>query len=80
MNKVKTMGKLYTFLILLFLYAPIFILVLFSFNASHSTSVLSGFSLRWYKELMYDNATLEALKNTIVLAVSSSVLATLIGT
>lgn len=80
MNRVKTMGKLYTFLILLFLYAPILILILFSFNASHSTSVFAGFSLGWYRELMYDNATLDALKNTIVLAVSSSALATLIGT
>lgn len=80
MNKKSISGKIYTFLIFLFLYAPIFILVLFSFNETQSTSVFSGFSFRWYRELLYDGATLKALKNTLILAVSSSALATLIGT
>lgn len=80
MSKSKALGKIYSLLIFLFLYAPIFILLLFSFNSSYSTSVFAGFSLRWYKELLYDSATLEALKNTIILAVSSSLFATLLGT
>ncbi len=77
---MKTMSKLYTTLIFVFLYAPIGILVLFSFNASNSTGVFSGFSLRWYEELWRDSATLAALKNTLILAVTSSVIATVIGT
>ena len=77
---MKTMSRLYTTLIFVFLYAPIGILVLFSFNASNSTGVFSGFSLRWYEELWRDSATLAALKNTLILAVTSSVIATVIGT
>ncbi len=77
---MKTMSRLYTTLIFVFLYAPIGILVLFSFNASNSTGVFMGFSLNWYKELFRDSATLAALKNTLVLAVTSSVIATVIGT
>ncbi len=77
---MKTMSRLYTTLIFVFLYAPIGILVLFSFNASNSTGVFSGFSLHWYEELWRDSATLAALKNTLILAVTSSVIATVIGT
>ncbi len=77
---MKTMSRLYTTLIFVFLYAPIGILVLFSFNSSNSTGVFTGFSLRWYEELWRDSATLAALKNTLILAVTSSVIATVIGT
>ena len=77
---MKRMAKLYAVLIYIFLYAPIGVLILFSFNSSNSTGVFTGFSLRWYKELLSDSATLAALKNTLVLAVSSSVIATILGT
>ncbi len=77
---MKAMSKLYTALVFVFLYAPIAILVLFSFNSSNSTGVFTGFSLYWYKELFRDSATLAALKNTLILAVLSSVIATVIGT
>ena len=77
---MKSLSKAYTALIFLILYAPIAVMVLFSFNSSNSTGVLTGFSMQWYKELLNDSATLEALKNTLVLAVSSSCVATLIGT
>lgn len=77
---MKTMSKLYTTLVFVFLYAPIGILILFSFNASNSTGVFTGFSLHWYEELFKDSATLSALKNTLILAVASSVIATVIGT
>ena len=77
----KSIGsKLYTILIFAFLYLPIGVLILYSFNSSNSTGVFAGFSLRWYKELFSDGATLNALKNTLVLAVLSSVIATIIGT
>ncbi len=77
---MKMTSKLYTTLIFVFLYAPIAILVLFSFNATNSTGVFAGFSLRWYEELFKDSATLTALKNTLILAVTSSLIATVIGT
>ena len=67
-------------LVFIFLYMPIGVLVFFSFNAGDSTAVFSGFSFRWYKELFTDAATLNALKNTLVLAVLSSVISTIIGT
>ena len=77
---MKTLSKVYTALIFIILYAPIAVMVLFSFNSSNSTGVFTGFSTYWYKELFNDPATLEALKNTLVLAVSSSAIATIIGT
>ncbi len=77
---MKLSQRIYTTLIFVFLYAPIGILVLFSFNSSNSTGVFEGFSLRWYQELLSDKATLAALKNTLILAVTSSVIATVIGT
>lgn len=67
-------------LVFIFLYMPIGVLVFFSFNAGDSTAVFSGFSFRWYKELFTDTATLNALKNTLILAVLSSVISTIIGT
>lgn len=77
---MKPVSKLYTALILLFLFAPILILLVFSFNGSKSLSVFSGFSLYWYRELFRDAETLKAVRNTLLLAVSSSLLATMMGT
>ena len=80
MKHTKTLNKIYTALIFIFLYAPIAVLILFSFNNSNSTGVFTGFSLKWYRELLSDSATLTALKNTLILAVASSAIATVIGT
>ena len=57
----RTLCIILTFI---FLYMPIGVLVLYSFNSGDSTAVFQGFSLRWYKELFTDTATLNALKNT----------------
>ncbi len=76
----KTLSRIYTALVLVFLYAPIAIMVFFSFNEGKSLSVFSGFSFRWYGELFARAEVMEALKNTLVLALLSSVIATLIGT
>ena len=73
-------SRLYTALVFLFLYAPIAVLILFSFNAGKSTAVFEGFSLYWYKELLNDAATLEAFKNSMIVAVISSIIATVMGT
>ena len=77
---MKTAGKIYTALIFLFLFAPIVILLVFSFNEARSLSVLSGFSLKWYGELFRDSDTLKSVQNTLVVAVCASVVATVMGT
>ena len=77
---MKFLSKFYIGLIFLILYAPILVVILFSFNESGSLSHFSGFSLYWYKELFRDGEALEALKNSLILAVASSLIATLIGT
>lgn len=77
---MKLSAKIYTALILIFLFAPIVVLLVFSFNDSKSLSVFSGFSLRWYEELLQDRNTLESLKNTLVLACAATVISTIMGT
>jgi spermidine/putrescine transport system permease protein len=67
-------------LILSVLYVPILVLVLFSFNSTNNTGVFTGFSLYWYEELFRSAETFAALKNTLILAITSATLATLIGT
>ncbi len=79
-TKMSPLSKLYVGLILLFLYAPIVVMIVFSFNDSASTSVISGFSLRWYESLLHDEGTMKALSNTLILAVTSSLTATVMGT
>ena len=78
--KMSPLSRLYVAFIMLLLYAPIVVMIVFSFNASASTSVMTGFSLKWYQSLLHDSATINALKNTLILAVSSSLLATVMGT
>ena len=77
---MKPMAKIYTALIMLFLFAPILILIVFSFNEAKSLSVFSGFSLNWYKELFKDAETLNAVRNTVILAVSAAAVSTVMGT
>ena len=77
---MKKMSKIYTALIFAFLFAPIVILLVFSFNASKSLSVFSGFSFKWYRELLKDGETLISLKNTLILAFSASIISTVMGT
>lgn len=77
---MKPAAKVYTALVLIFLFAPIVILLVFSFNEAKSLSVFSGFSLYWYKELFRDSDTLGAVRNTLVLAVSAALISTVMGT
>ena len=79
-QKLSAPSKLYIALILVFLYAPIVVMIFFSFNSTVSTSVLGGFSTRWYQSLLHDTGTMKALTNTLLLAVTSSVIATVMGT
>ena len=77
---MKALKKIYIALIMLFLYAPMLVMVVFSFNASNSTSVMSGFSLKWYVEMFRNATALTALRNTLVLAVTSALISIIIGT
>ena len=77
---MKYASRIYLCLIFGILYIPILTLILFSFNDSNSTANFTGFSLYWYKELFSSPETFKALRNTLVLAVLSALLSTVIGT
>ncbi len=76
----KYISRIYLCLIFGILYIPILTLIFFSFNEANSTAVFTGFSFKWYKELFSSPDTFTALRNTLILAVLSSLLSTVIGT
>ena len=71
---------LFTALIYVFLYAPILVLVFFSFNSTRSTQVWTGFSTEWYGELIRDQSVLDAFRTSMIVGVTSTAIATVIGT
>ena len=77
--KLKTLSKVYMGLVLMFLYVPIFVLIVFSFNETKSRSVFSGFTLDWYAKLFRNEVIISSLMNTIIIAVIASIAATLLG-
>ena len=77
---MKKLGKIYMGLVLLFLYVPIFVLIVFSFNETKSRSVFSGFTLDWYAKLFKNDIIISSLINTIIIAVIASIAATILGT
>lgn len=70
----------YLGLIVLFMYAPIFMLSALSFNAGRSRAHFSGFSLHWYTEMFQDEAIIAALQNTLIIAFVSASIVTVLGT
>ena len=76
---MKLSSKIYTGIIFAFLFAPIVVLLIFSFNEAKSLSVFSSFSFKWYTELFNDRDTLESLKNTVVLALAATAVSTVMG-
>ncbi len=76
----KILRKIYVALIFIFLYAPIVTLIVLSFNASKSRAKWGGFTFQWYIELFQNESIMQALYNTLLLAILSSVIATIIGT
>jgi spermidine/putrescine transport system permease protein len=70
----------YALLFYVFLYAPIFLLVLFSFNESRFPTNWTGFSLDWYVKLFGNYAIGQALKNSLIVTFTSTAIATVIGT
>ena len=77
---MKPLSKIYLIVIFGILYIPILTLIFFSFNSSNSTAVFTGFSLMWYKELFNSPETFTALRNSLILAASSALISTVIGT
>ena len=73
-------GRLFMGLVFLFLYAPIFVLIVFSFNNSKSRTVWNGFTLNWYVELFRDSQIMNSLYTTLLVALLSAVIATIAGT
>lgn len=78
-NRTK-LPNIYLAVILLLMYVPIVLVILYSFNQSKISSVWDGFSLKWYVELFRDRALFESLINSIVLGVTASLAAAVIGT
>lgn len=76
----KWSQRFYLFLIVLFLYAPIGTLMVLSFNNSRTSVKWGGFSLKWYQRLFENDTILAALGNTLLIAVLSAAIATLLGT
>lgn len=79
MKKIKW-SYVYVGVITSITYIPIILTVIYSFNASKISSVWEGFSLKWYVELFQDRDLGEALRNSLILAVLSCILAVFIGT
>ena len=76
----NVLKKIYIALIFIFLYAPMAVLIVLSFNASKSRSKWGGFTFKWYAKLLSDSEIMEALGTTLLLAILSSLIATFIGT
>ncbi|HEY8364935.1 MAG TPA: ABC transporter permease [Haloplasmataceae bacterium] len=76
----KIISKVYLVLMFTFLYAPIFILIFFSFNSSKSMGHFTGFSLKWYVELWNNTRLHEAFFNTVIIAVITTIVSTIFGT
>ena len=79
-QRPSILGRIFMGLVFLFLYAPIFVLIVFSFNGSKSRTVWNGFTLNWYVELFRDSQIMNSLYTTLLVALLSSVIATIAGT
>ncbi len=78
-KKVSPVSRVYMALIFIFLYAPIAVMTVFSFNSGTSTYIMEGFSTSWWAEMFHDTAAMKSLKNTIVLALATTAISTVLG-
>lgn len=76
----KWSSKIIIGLVFLFLYLPIIVLIVFSFNDTKLNIVFEGFTFDWYKVLPLNNTLIDALKNTLIVSISSTLISTIIGT
>ena len=79
-KKGNIIKPLYIFLVFMFLYIPIMVLIAFSFNESKLNVVWTGFTFKWYESLLHNEGILEAVKNSFVVAIISTVISVVIGT
>ena len=77
---MKKLSKIYMSLIIAFLYLPILVLIIFSFNNSKSRSVFTGFTFDWYNKLFHNELIMTSLGNTLIIAIAASILSTILGT
>lgn len=80
MKRKNTGGNILTALTFIFLYAPIIVLIVFSFNSSKSRTIWSGFTLDWYRELFRDSLIMSSLETTLLVSVLAALAAAVIGT
>lgn len=80
MKKKLSLKHLYLALIILFFYAPIIYVVLFSFNESRSLSVFTGFSLKWYEKMFKSRSMMESVYYSLLIAVIATIISTIVGT
>lgn len=80
MSRPSVFARIFTALIFLFLYAPIFVLIAFSFNSSKSRTVWSGFTVDWYAELVHDSLIMNSVYTTLLVSVLAAIIATVFGT
>lgn len=76
----RVLGKVGMALLLVFFYAPILFMIIFSFNSSKSLTHFTGFSLRWYEAMLKNHGMMEALYVTIIIALLATIISTIIGT
>lgn len=79
-EKKKIGSKIFMILMMIFFYAPIVYIIIFSFNSSRSLTNFDGFSLRWYEKMFNDRTMMESVVYTIVIAVLSTIISTIVGT
>jgi len=77
---MRSVKKIYMGIVIAFLYAPIIMIILFSFSAGVSRADWGGFTLQWYKELLTNQTIGEALYYTVIIALLASVISTIAGT
>ena len=80
MTKTSALSRFYNILVYIFLYAPILVLIIFSFNDSKNRAVWSGFTLHWYADLLHNDAIISAFITTLTVAVLAAIIATIFGT
>ena len=76
----KVSNRIFMGLVFLFLYAPIIILIIFSFNAGNSSTVWKGFSLQWYEEMFNSRLIMDSVYVTLLVSLLSTVISTIAGT
>ena len=77
---MKKLSKIYMALLLMFLYVPIFVLIVFSFNTTKSRTVFEGFTFDWYIRLFQNELILTSLRNTLIISVIAAIVSTILGT